>query len=70
MSEKTFTVPNITCGHCVKTIEREVGEIEGVVAVKADESTKKVTVEWTEPQASWAAIDAVLREIEYPPEAS
>jgi copper ion binding protein len=68
MSQKTFTVPNITCGHCVKTIEREVGEIDGVVAVKADESTKKVTVEWSEPEASWEAIDAVLREIDYPPE--
>lgn len=69
-SHKTVTVPNISCGHCVKTIEREVGEIEGVVAVKADESTKKVSVEWREPEASWGAIDAVLREIDYPPEAS
>jgi copper chaperone len=70
MSSKSFTVPNITCGHCVKTIEREVGEIPGVVSVKAEEKTKKVTVDWNEPQASWDAIRSTLEEIEYPPEAT
>ncbi|MGD8600775.1 MAG: cation transporter, partial [Gemmatimonadota bacterium] len=35
MSTKTVNVPNISCGHCVMTIEREVGEIDGVSSVKA-----------------------------------
>lgn len=68
MSEKTFTVPNITCGHCVKTIEREVGEIPGVTAVQADEATKRVTVQWNESEASWQAVKELLAEIDYPPE--
>lgn len=68
MVAKTFKVPNISCGHCVTTIEREVSEIEGVILVKADEATKQVNVEWNEPPADWNAIQALLEEIDYPPE--
>ncbi|NOZ26723.1 MAG: heavy metal transporter [Chloroflexi bacterium] len=68
MPSKTFRVPNISCGHCVMTIQREVGELEGVVSVKADEATKMVTVEWNEPPASWERIRTLLEEINYPPE--
>ena len=68
MATKTFKVPNISCGHCVKTIEREVGELEGVTSVKADEATKTVTVEWQEPTTHWDAIAALLEEINYPAE--
>ena len=66
MSSKTFTVPNISCGHCTHTIEMEVGDLQGVQSVKADEGTKQVTVEWTDP-ASWEAINELLVEINYPP---
>ena len=66
MESKTFTVPNISCGHCVHTVESEVSEIKGVRAVKADEKTKQVTVEWDNP-ANWAQIEKALTEIDYPP---
>ena len=65
--EKTFTVPNISCGHCVATVEREVGEIEGVLSVKAEETSKQVVVKWDSP-ATWDAIKELLEEIEYPAE--
>jgi len=67
MPTKTFKVPNISCGHCVKTIEREVGELDGVMSVKANESTQQVTVEWKEPPTSWGAIKALLDEMDYSP---
>jgi copper chaperone len=67
MSSKTFKVPNISCGHCVMTVEREVGELQGVQSVKADEASKMVTVEWGDP-ATWDGIQALLQEINYPPE--
>jgi copper chaperone CopZ len=67
MNSKTFTVPNISCGHCTHTIEMEVSELAGVSSVKAVEATKQVTVEWTEP-ASWDKIQALLQEINYPAE--
>jgi copper chaperone len=68
MATKTFKVPNISCGHCVMTIEREVGELQGVTSVKAEEVSKMVTVNWNEPPATWDGIRALLEEINYPPE--
>jgi len=50
------------------TIEREVGELEGVISVKAEEASKMVAVEWNEPPASWDSIRALLEEINYAPE--
>ena len=69
MTTKTFTVPNISCGHCTHTIETELGELAGVQSVKAEEATKQVTVSFDAP-ASWDAIKALLVEIEYPAEPS
>jgi copper chaperone len=68
MASKTFKVPNISCGHCVMTIQREVGELNGVTSVKADEASKMVTVEWNEPPAKWDSIRDLLEEINYPAE--
>lgn len=67
METKTVTVPNISCGHCVNTIQNEVSDLEGVTSVKADESTKQVTISWQAPQ-TWDGIAALLEEIEYPAE--
>lgn len=67
MESKTFTVPNISCGHCTHTIESEVSELAGVKSVKAEQASKQVTVQWDAP-ASWSQIKALLQEINYPPE--
>lgn len=67
MQSKTFKVPNISCSHCVHTVQSEVGELGGVKSVVASEATKMVTVEWEAPQ-SWDNIKALLAEINYPAE--
>jgi copper chaperone CopZ len=67
MTTKTFNVPNISCGHCVHTIQNEVGELEGVTDVQASEQTKEVTVTWDETSQTWANIKSLLEEINYPP---
>lgn len=67
MAAKTFIVPNISCGHCTHTIETELGELAGVTRVKAEATSKQVTVEWEEP-ATWDNIRALLEEINYPAE--
>ena len=69
MATKTFQVPNISCGHCVMTIQNEVGELEGVTNVVAVQDTKMVTVDWNEPPQSWDGIKALLEEINFPPAA-
>ncbi len=66
METKKFVVPNISCGHCVHTIQNELGDLAGVKQVKADEQTKEVVVEWESP-ATWAQIKNLLTEIDYPP---
>jgi len=66
MSTKTFTVPNISCGHCTHTIETELGDLSGVQNVKADQESKQVTVTWEAP-ANWESIKALLKEIDYAP---
>ena len=67
MAKKTFIVPNISCGHCTRTIETELGELSGVTDVNAEATSKQVTIEWEEP-ATWDNIRALLEEINYPPE--
>lgn len=66
MESKTFEVPNISCGHCVMTIKNEVSELTGVSKVDADQESRMVTVEWTDP-ATWDQIKDLLVEINYPP---
>jgi len=66
MQSKTFTVPNISCGHCVHTVQMEVGDIAGVKSVKAEQDSKQVVIEWGEP-ATWEQIEALLVEINYAP---
>ena len=67
MSNKTFVVPNISCGHCTHTIEMELSDLAGVTSVKADQESQKVTVQWQDP-ASWEQINTLLHEISYPPQ--
>lgn len=67
MSEKTFHIPNISCGHCVRTIENELTELAGVKKVSGDPGTKTVVVKWDDP-ATEDAIRKVLKEINYPAE--
>ena len=66
MATKTFTVPNISCGHCTHTIEMELGDMTGVTNVVAGQENKQVTVSWEEP-ATWEKIQALLQEINYAP---
>jgi copper chaperone len=67
MTTVTYTIPAIHCGHCTHTIEMEVGELQGVQSVKADETTKKVEITFDVP-ASEESIKALLAEINYPAE--
>jgi copper chaperone len=65
MNNTTFTVSNISCGHCVKTIESELSELGGVQSVKASAETKQVIVTWDAPTDE-TALRATLTEIGYP----
>ena len=65
MEKQTLNIPNISCGHCVMSIQNELTELEGVTGVNGDINGKTVTVSWDEP-ATLERIKAVLEEINYP----
>jgi copper chaperone CopZ len=45
MSELTFHVPGMSCGHCESAVKSEVGKVSGVSGVAVDLGTKIVTVD-------------------------
>ena len=65
MNTVTYSVPNISCMHCVHTIQSEVSELAGVMSVKADATTKQVEIVFEAP-ATEEKIKALLTEIDYP----
>ncbi len=67
METVKYSVPSIHCSHCVKTIEMELADIQGVAGVKADLNSKTVEVEFSAP-ATEDLVVATLKELNYPPE--
>lgn len=65
MTTVTVKAPDISCSHCVHTIENEVSELPGVQKVQAKEETKLVTITFAEP-ATQAQIEELMAEIGYP----
>lgn len=65
MQTVTYSVPNISCGHCVHTIQTELVELEGVKEVRASAETKTVVVTFEAP-ANEEKIKALMAEINYP----
>lgn len=65
MKNTTFSIPNISCNHCVMAIKKELMEIDGVMEVTGDPAAKTITIQW-EPPASPEGIMATLRDINYP----
>jgi copper chaperone len=64
MQTKQYTVPAISCQHCVRAVTNEVSKLDGVSAVSVDLATKVVTVEHGESVAP-AAIVAAIQEAGY-----
>ena len=65
MAKQTFSIPNISCGHCVMSIKNELSELEGVKTVDGNPEKKTVTVEWGAPVTE-EMIKAALKDINYP----
>jgi copper chaperone len=65
MNTITYSIPNISCQHCVHTIDTELAELPGVETVTADLPTKTVKVGYAAP-ATPEKIEELLAEIDYP----
>lgn len=64
---KTYTIPNIHCQHCVHTVKMELEELDGVKKVDVDLNTKKASVSMTSPDVEKEVLKT-LTEIGYPAE--
>jgi len=51
MSESSYTVNGMTCGHCVSSVTEEIGRISGVRGVTVDLPTGRVTITSAAPVA-------------------
>jgi len=65
MAKETFSIPNISCGHCVMSIKNELNELDGIKIVEGDSEKKSITVEFESP-ATLEQIKETLKEINYP----
>lgn len=65
MTKITYNIPSISCNHCVRTIEFEINEVQGVEEVKADAESKTAEITYSDP-ATEEQIIKVLAEINYP----
>ena len=66
MKTVTYTIPNISCMHCVHTIKTEVSDLEGVKSVDANAESKQTVITFDAP-ATEEQIVSILKEINYPP---
>ena len=59
MTQKTISVPDISCGHCKTSIEGAVKNLKGVSKVEVDVDKKLVKVVFDPPEAIVAIVDAI-----------
>jgi copper chaperone len=65
MEKHVFTIPGISCGHCVLAIKNELTEVKGIVSVDGNPAEKQITVEWNAPLTLDQILN-ILKDINYP----
>jgi len=66
MTQATLKAPDISCDHCIASIEKAVTKLPGVRFVKGDPDGKWVTVEYDPNLVEKGAIEAAMEEEGYP----
>ncbi|PLS77093.1 MAG: copper-binding protein [Chloroflexi bacterium] len=56
---KEFTVPTMSCQHCVNAITKEVQSVQGVQNVKVDLGTKRVSVQASDNVSTDTIVQAI-----------
>jgi copper chaperone len=65
IQEVVLSVPDVSCEHCVKTINGALGKLTGVETVSTDLPTKTVHLRYDSTQLSIENIEAELDEVGY-----
>ena len=64
MTEVTYSVSGMTCDHCVRAVQTEVGKVAGVASVSVDLASGRVTLSSDQP-VDPAAVRAAVEEAGY-----
>ncbi len=66
MAELTLKAPDISCEHCQRTIEGDLGKLQGVSQVQVDIPRQTVLVKYDPQMITRDQIVAEMDEIGYP----
>ena len=65
MIEKTFNVPDMSCGHCKAAVEDELRDLPGVERANADVARGSVEVYYEEGTVSTKDLKGAIEEAGY-----
>ena len=65
MTEKTFNVPDMSCGHCKAAVEDELNELPGVERANADIARGTVEVSYDEGTVGVGDLKGAIEEAGY-----
>ena len=65
MKKTTIRITGMTCQHCVKTVEREIGELDGIKSAKVDLSKNQGAFEFDEKKIDEKKIKDAIKDIGY-----
>ncbi|MGH2517935.1 MAG: heavy-metal-associated domain-containing protein [Ktedonobacterales bacterium] len=65
IAETILSVPDISCEHCVKTINGALGALPGIETVQTDIPSKSVRLRYDEGQVTMEKIEATLDDAGY-----
>ena len=65
VQETVLSVPEVSCEHCVNTINGALGQISGVESVSTDIPTKTVHLRYDPAQVSMDTIEVTLDDAGY-----
>lgn len=65
VQEVVLSVPDVSCQHCVNTIQKTLGVLPGVETVSTDLPTKTVHVHYDPSQVSLDQVETTLDDAGY-----
>ena len=66
MPEITLVAPDISCDHCKRTIESEIGTLAGVHRVEVEPAARTVRVVFDDAMLDEPAVRSALDDLGYP----
>jgi copper chaperone len=66
MTKVTLEAPDISCDHCIASIQKAVTTLSGVQFLEGDPGKKQVTLEYDASVAKLEAIESAMAEEGYP----